>query len=312
MRLQELYMRCRHALSQWSKIQYTERKASSGTYYKIDNPEVLKETLAPLFTIVPLKESIEIMYNVSPDLQRGEWTGEIGTSDKSKIDMAYKKLYDKLDTICNMCEFLNVTNEREGFDIKLPPNISLSELSKCANDLDRILNGNVILRQINGQVSLCSVDIGSIWLTFVVGGATVTALLSGIAALVDKAVIIRSHMITAKEQEENARKLGLANDLLKSMVDAHKNMISLAAEKAVEELSHEYNIEESEAKGRLKYDLTTLAEWMGRGMEIYASIDTADETKAIFPPLEVQEIPTNKIELISEHTSESKNVEKNS
>ena len=94
MRLQELYMRCDHALFQWPQIQYTERKASSGTYYKIANPEALKETFAPLITIDPLEEFIERIYHVSPDLQKGEWAGEIGISDKSTIDTLYKRLYD--------------------------------------------------------------------------------------------------------------------------------------------------------------------------------------------------------------------------
>ena len=75
-------------------------------------------------------------------------------------------------------------------------------------------------------------------------------------------------------------------------------------DKAGKELATEYNISDPEDIERLKNSIHLLSEWMGRGMEIYAAVESPSETKAVFPSIEKQSLSTSFLSLISDKGSE--------
>ena len=68
------------------------------------------------------------------------------------------------------------------------------------------------------------------------------------------------------------------------------------------ELAEEHNISDPEDLGRLRNSIQLMADWMDKGMEVYASIQAPEETKAVFPPIEKQTLPEGIIGLLTEGT----------
>ena len=126
---------------------------------------------------------------------------------------------------------------------------------------------------------------------FTVIGAGCIAVLNKLAELVDKAVMIRSHWLSCKEQEERVKKLELSNELLAQTVSIHAAIMEKLKDSTVNELAEKYGVNDNEERGRLKLSLDLLGDWMNKGMEIYAAIGVQNDVKAVFPPVEQQELP---------------------
>ena len=169
--------------------------------------------------------------------------------------------------------------------------MSLAELSKCTRDLDLIFSICPLFSNQSGTISFSAVDVGSVWLTFIVGGVAAVGILKLVAELVDKAIIIRSHQLSAKEQEERIRTLKLGNDVLEQSAAVYKNIGKELLNQTARDLAEEHDINNPEDFERLKTTIQLLSDWMTKGLEVHASIQAPPEVKAVFPPIEKQALP---------------------
>ena len=302
MRLQEMYFTLKTAMGDWPDLQFEPLNGNTG-FYARDLRKV--DAVLNLVSVVEsLRPSIDAFRGASVGLEKGCIKASIPNEAKAKAESAYNELKLQIKAIIGLCESLGMDETREGFDIKLPPDVSLQELSACAKDLDFIFTKCPIL-QVDGEVvSLSSVDIGSIWLTFIIGAGGIVTILGALAALIDKAIVIRSHMLTCKAQEDAARTVGLKNELLEGVVAANKELIRSFEENASAELSRQYGVTEPEEQEKLRRSLDMLSDWMSKGMEIYAAIGTPDEVKAVFPPVEFQKLASSTTKMLSDGKDE--------
>ncbi len=176
----------------------------------------------------------------------------------------------------------------------------MSELSKCTKDLDTVFSTCPLFVNQEGTIKFTAVDVGSVWFTFLVVGVAAATTLRLIAELVDKALVVRSHYLTTREQEEKIRSLQLGNDALKNAMDVNKQITKGLLNKVTVELAEEHNISDPEDLGRLKNSIQLMADWMNKGMEVYASIQATAETKAVFPPIEKQTLPEHVVGLLTD------------
>ncbi len=288
MRVQEMFYLVNHALDEWVNPQFSEM---SKNVFSCLNEQQIVNILEPLRPFPEINKQIEIIY--STDDTFGDDSVFI-PSEKEKIDRAMGAIKANLLAMRSMCEALGVESNSVGFDVKLPPNITLPELSDFAKDLNSIFTQCPILRQAGEEIKLHGVDVGSIWMTFTIigaGAAIGTYILKNIAAMVDHVVTIREHMAVCKQQEELARSAGLKNESLDTIVNANKQIMKSLINKATDELSKENQVTNSEDKERIRLSLGLLKEWIDKGMEIYSAIDAPQDVKAAFPPLEAQALP---------------------
>ena len=191
-------------------------------------------------------------------------------------------------------------SEREyGFDIKLPPNVTLRDLSVLIKNLDSVFSQCPLFRKDDGQITYSGVDVGSAWLTFVVIGAGAIYILNKLAEFVDKCIIIRSHWLTCKQQEESLRRLKLSNDILNELEKKNQAILEKAKEQVVSELATNNDIVDPEDNERLKYAMNVFIEQMNKGMEIYACVGAPQEIKAIFPAVETQALPDTALKMLT-------------
>lgn len=189
-----------------------------------------------------------------------------------------------------------------GFDIKLPPNISFSDFAKCMKDLDTTFKQCPGLKNDFESIQFSGVDVGSTWIAFTIIGVTaaVSYILKNLTAIIDRIIVLRSHKITLKQQEEVARLAGMANDNLHAIIDSNKAILKQLEENALKELCESANVTDPEEKQRYHLSFDLLSKWMDKGMEIHAAIGSSEENKALFPTLEAQALPESVTKLLAE------------
>lgn len=305
MRLQEIFSICNDAQCSWVELAFEEKRTPGGTlYYNLVNTSKVKQLLADLKPVAALSEHVAVIQRTSVALVDDQGTAHFNSTSRNTVETAYAKLETKVKTIAELSHSLNYDQRPDGFDIKLPPDISLQELSKCTRDLNTIFSSCPGLADNEGTIKFSAVDVGSVWLSFAIVGASI-GILNMLAALVDKALIIRSHHLTLKEQSERVRSLGLANDLMEGMVKTYQAMEEKMLEQATADLAKEHGVTDQEGIQNLQNSIQILTGWMDKGMEIHAAIQSAPEVKAVFPPVEKQALPEGVLAMLTDKTEEN-------
>lgn len=293
-RVQEMFYIVNHALEQWTEPSFQELKSQSGTVsYKLRNTADLVFLLEPLKPFPVIRKKIDDIYGTDATFYKGE-TGAFTPQERTFIINTMSSIKSNLLTMQSMCEAIGVKSDSSGFDIKLPPNMTLAELSKCTHDLDNVFNQCPLLKSEQEEVRLRGVDIGSIWVTFSIigaGSALAFSILKNLAAMVDQIMQIRERAAICKQQEELAKQAQLKNEEIQPIVNANKTIIKNLTQSCAEKLASDNNIDSPEDIAQIRASLDMLREWIEKGMEVYASIEAPKEIKSAFPPLEVQSLP---------------------
>ena len=300
MRLQEVFYICKKVHTVWPEPIFEERKASANTSYQVlKNTDEIVAVLSELEVISSLSGTIADIRKISVYLGVLPGQASFDGGMKNTFLKQYSLLKTQVLTIVELFESMNYAQTSEGFDVKLPPQITLAELSRCTKDLDTIFSGCPFLAKAEGTIAFSAVDVGSVWLSFVIGGVAVAGILKMIADIVDKALRIRSHYLTTKEQEERVRSLNLGNEVLEQQKEINETVAKKLLDQVTNELAKDYDISEPEEIGRIKHSVDLLSQWMSKGMEIYAAIQAAPEVKAVFSPIEQQTLPMETIKLLN-------------
>lgn len=300
MRLQEIYSICKSTAENWVTLSYDEVRSGGNTYYRVQNADGIRDILSNLDTVESFAESIATIRNTSAGFMLSSGDITVDQRLKNALSSDYQHLKNKVTTVAELFNSLDYRQDADGFDIKLPSDMSLSELSRCARDLDIIFSTCPLFSNDTGTITFSAVDVGSVWLSFIIGGTAVAVTLRIIAELVDKALVIRSHYLTTKEQEEKIRSLSLGNEVYENAVEINKTISKGLLDQTCAELAEKHDVNDPEDKLRLKSSLQLLSDWMAKGMEIYPSILAPSETKAVFPPIEKQSLPQSVIGLLTD------------
>lgn len=290
MRLNELHYLVEQILDEWVDPVFKEVKNDRGTSieaYICGNYAQFVNQLQPLSFLPFVQEGISALCRLSTAAHTGE-RAYLTPANYGQVKRLATEIIDSLSAVQSALQALGMEIRTSGFDIKLPPDITLDELGKCAKELNFIFNKCPILQCNESSVQFSGVDIGSKWLIFTVIG---TMVLERLAALVDKAVMIRSHWLTCKQQEENVRKLELGNQILENTISTNEAITKKLTEQAVTELSAAYQVDTPEDRERVARALDYISKWLNKGMEIYAAIGAPEEVKAAFPPIDQQQLP---------------------
>lgn len=213
-------------------------------------------------------------------------------------------LRERVDTLVSLCESMGYEELEEGqtgFDVMLPPDIPLEDCARCIKDIASIINQYPYLTKEDARVEFKMIDVGSTWLTFFIIGAGAVTLLNAIAHLIDTALIVRSHKISTDQQMETLKRSKIKTETLEAIVKAHddsKDAILDAYASDLEEKCGE--LQDGEQHGHVKLAIDKLSDWMRRGLEIYAAIETDDKTKVLFPPVERQRLSDHLAGLLPE------------
>ena len=294
MRLQELFHLVNHACDAWVDPVFDSRNVNGKLVsYHCKNAPQIVSLIDPLKPFPEIRENIDRIYSTHDTFYKG-LPGPLTVDEKKQIESAMNNIKQTLLAMQSMCIALGLEQNSSGFDIKLPPNITLTEFSSCLKDLDHVFSQCPLLKTDSEEIKFSGIDIGSMWLTFTIictGAAASFYILNNLAAMVDKVITIREHVAVLKQQEALVKQTTLKDTMLETVIEANKSVMMSLIEEASDALASEHDINNPEDIERIRGSITMLKEWIDKGMEVYAAIEAPDEIRAVFPPVEMQKLP---------------------
>lgn len=195
----------------------------------------------------------------------------------------------QFECIIQLYELMGQNEQGIGLDIKIPETDDITEFKEYIDDLEFIFSQCFIFRSDNASIKLRGVDIGSIWLAFSIIGAEASALLNNIATFVNKCFLIREYRLACEglkqEIEKSEYDQNKKEEIIENIKEGYKSVVSNALRDLGKNIE-DYKLE-SDNRKILEQSLEKLEKLIDKGLQIYASIDSPPETKALFKPLEI-------------------------
>lgn len=231
-------------------------------------------------------------------------------NDTSKIyDMMqyYMDLYEKIHCTTSLFQtIIGKSEESIGLEIKIPNCNDITEFKKYIDGLEFIFTKCPFFQSDDASLKLETVESGSICLIFGVTCASVTlasVLLNNIAAFIDKCFVIKSHSLSCKRQEQEIESAKIEQKEKEELLKSIHRLYKISVENAIRELQTSTGcpIQDGDEKGRAEQSMEKMATMLEQGLQIYATINSPKEVKALFAPLEMYYLSMRKeVEKIEE------------
>lgn len=315
MRLKHSYCLLTEAYNSLQEIQHIKTVSikhiifgEKNTYF-LPNSAKLISDLDNLKKIAVLSRYADSLLHLINDASYDDDDECIYLSEEENTDFedTLYSLKNKIELLIKFCDELNLVSKTSGFDVKMPPTQDLNEFSENINLLSKAISQCPYLVSDTEKIILNKTDIGSIWFEFAVNSAIASGILFNFAVIIDKCVKVASHILVLKEQEEEYRSVKLKNELLKDLIDNNKKITAALIDTQIKQLQEE--LPNVQLKGddieRVRFSLETIVNLMDKGMEFYASIDSPQEIKDLFPTSdELNFLPNKKEKLLKEKNSQ--------
>lgn len=307
MKFYNIYYTCKIALKGLEDI--GGENVSGGT--RLNGWNTTKQALESLFTIDFIKSDAEKLYNILSPIDREAQRPVIGTNTFNTFSPRYNKLIAKLESVVDLYESMRDGISQPGIDIKIPKCKDLKGYIDILRDIDFILTQCPYLQDDEEKLQYNGTDVGSDWVSFaVITGSIATSsfiILNNFAALISKAISIKSNKTVLDMQDEMLKTMQSKNEVTQETIDAFKTMKTLTYQKYVDELKDELGpVENGEEEGKVSKSLEKLSNIIDKGVEIYSSIETPKEIKVLFPFSENQDmLPDNLIKYLEDKQSDS-------
>lgn len=280
------YFLCKKLRPLLDNVVIDDREKRNGIY-SFRNWREIKNVILRLREIKSLTSTIDEVYNSFPVIAREQSEPTVDENVKTNVKRNIAVLTQKMDTIIALGDRFEGRGEHIGIDIKLPQSSSLEEYINNLKDLNFIFTQCPQLSRVEGtDIKWGGVDTGSDWITFFFVGAGFIKLLENVSALVDCAMIVKSHLITYKQQEENLQAMKQKNSIGQEIIDVYKKlkdkMLDDEREK-FEQITEQG--EDGEERDKTKKTLEKLAVLIDKGLEIYTTIETPEDVQAKFPTI---------------------------
>lgn len=297
MKLRNIYVICRDNYDSIKHINGQNVTIANRTEIKVSGWDDARNALIRLREVASFMDEADSLIEAVPGLYRNSGTFSVNNDEWNRISSAKSTLIRTMDDTMNLYEKMGMDNEeRSGIDIKLPKFNDFSEFVKYLDDIEFVLTKCPFLQDKDEKIEFENVDIGSTWLTFFIAGGVATAgasvLLNNIAAFIDKCIIIRSHFLTTQKQkleledekrDENEKKI-----ISKYIDDSYKKVVDAAIKELEEVTKYPVKNEDGDEIGRIKQCFEKMGILIDKGLQIRASIDSPNETKVLFEPLEMK------------------------
>lgn len=296
MKLYNVYRICKQNIDYFEKPNLTKQVVeNNNVIFQLENWTEYKEKLKNLRRLPILKNYIDNYFDIIPIFIIEKEIPAVSAAMASQLELIRKNICNRMETIIDLYEGMNIGEGGNGIDIKMPPCDDLKDYILYLKDIDFIFTQCPFLQCENEILKFESVDVGSNWLKFVVTSATTCMILNNTAALVDKALILRSHYISIQQQEEMLKSIQLKNELTSAQIETFNLLRKSYVDAAISSLENDCGkIDNPEERDKAERALEKLEILLEKGCEIYATLDSPEETQALFPEIQGNlELPDN-------------------
>lgn len=199
----------------------------------------------------------------------------------------------RTECIISMYNLENYNEKNIGLDIKIPKVDNITELKKFIDGLEFVFTNCPFLQNDEESLKLQSVDNGSIWLIFCVVGASVavgSVLLNNIAAFIDKCFVIKSHKLSCEMQKQQIENEEMEQKEKEELFKSIDKVYKIAAKNVINELEAwtGYHLQDGEEMDKVERSFDKMIKMLDQGLQIYSAINSPEEVKALFAPLEMR------------------------
>ncbi len=305
MKLRNIYILCKENVDYVANIEAKDVKYPNGRAGKnVTGCKQAIEHMQQLKEIDYLKNEIErLVENVSSYFINKE-SFVVDAAEWNIIANAKLRLMNRMNAVIDLYESMGFEKGEElALDIKMPQSNDLTEFMENIKDLEFIITKCPFLKSESESLRFESTDVGSFWITLcVIAGTTVvtSVIINNLLAVVDKTLVIKSHMETLEQQKALTEKMNLENEQKKSMIQSLEMLYKCQVEQCITELEEQTQITmaDGEERGRAEQVLNKMMKLLDKGMQFYPSINSSNEVKALFEPIEMKYISMKKTELI--------------
>lgn len=294
MRLRNIYMIC---LENMEKVKMVSGKVNPNNtaYTVVDGWNIFLESYKVLTKVPYLQPNADEIYKSVPDIYRHQNTFSVSNSEWNKINRNINTLTCIMDDVIKLYESMELEcDEHIGIDIKLPKCDDFADFIKYIEELNFVLYKCPFFKIQGEDLKFNTFDVGSLWLNFVIAGLTIGAtgsiIMNNLAAFFDKCLIIKSHKKTLEQQELLIQSMQIENKEKESMLKAINKLYETQVANCITELEMETGISlgDGEQRGVVcqAFEKTNLL--IDKGLQIYTTIDSPNEVKALFQPLEMK------------------------
>lgn len=214
-----------------------------------------------------------------------------------------RELFNGVHMLSNSLEKVVEDNEerdQNSIYIKLPHTKDLEELAKEIQAFNKILSLTILDAKINGEITLESVEPGSVWLKVYVRSAMAVSL---IGSLTWSSAVVYKKIQEGKMVEQYVIQKKLQNEQRKNAIDAAKLMTDIVIDAEAEHLYHNYyeNGEiDNEQMERLKLSIKMLSEEIYKGAEVNPALTAPENVANLFPDMKALPSIQSKVKQIEQ------------
>jgi predicted DNA binding protein len=251
---------------------------------KIEETGLFSETIDKIKTISSIYNDRTSSINVS-------------VSEANRFNQLIAILEEKCATIIEVFENTYKKHNETVLNIKLPEYHSLKELSEFTSKLDKAISQIIHEEKINGKITLCSLESGSMWINIDVN--TVQAV-TVIGMVVWSAMVIRKKKIEGDLVKKTSESAKIGNEALQLLKDHLEKELNLLCEVEAKQILSDNGIENTspEYLERLKYSIKMIADLIREGAEIHHSLMAPEKVNNLFPDFNKIDIIESKIQKI--------------
>lgn len=303
MKLRNVYILCRDYDYVVGGVEFEQEVINGIRRYNVSYWSDCYNILVKLYSIECFKEITDEIFSLVSPITMKDDNFIIDCENGEKLKIKLFELSEKMSTIVDFYGMVFDEQKEFGFDVKLASYSDLDEFVDQINELKFIIQQCPFFRSRDGIIKFGNVDVGSTWLTFFVCGSAAIALLKGLAALIDQATIIKSHINTNKQQQEMLRTMEIKNDLAEQMEEVFKQFKDAQLSDCVKNIEKELDVKlkDGEEIDKARRSVEKMSELLDRGVQIYTSLDAPLEVQAVFPAMETPSLLTDGLKLLSDN-----------
>lgn len=309
MRLKNIYVLCSENKQKIDLIKGTS--ATNSGYTLVSGWDNFLDALKQIETVDFLKEDISNLIHSVPEIYRHQKQFHVTNSEFNNINQCKNKLLASMVNVVKLYESMGLLPEEQtGIDIKLPKCDSFSDFKKCIDELEFILYKCPFFRIKGEDLKFHSLDIGSMWLNFIVIGMAIGAsskLLCNLVMFLDKCIILRSHKITIDQQAMQLQTMKIEQKEKEELLKGINKIYQAQADTIISELENGTNIQlqDGEEKSVVLQTFEKMNHLIDKGLQIYSTIDSPREIQTLFQPIEQKYISIyDEIKLLEKRDSE--------
>lgn len=238
----------------------------------------------------PLEDDLDDT-SISIQVVIGYSKEKTGQNKYNKME-EFKKFYIRVQCIISLYETIYGQNEGSiGLDIRIPGTDNLTELKKYIDGLEFVLTKCPFFQSNEESLKLQAVDNGSIWLIFGVAGFSAVAgsiLMNNIAKFVKICIDIKNDLKDIRKKEQLLKQSELEQKEKEEIFKSLNKLYKIAVKNAVNEMvrSTGRHLQDGDEQGRAEQSFERMVKLLDKGVQIHSAINSPEEVKELFEPLE--------------------------